>query len=111
MAYANVIEPIPLASFDTSTLTGSYQAIDASGFDSPCVIVKMYNGGSVAVTVSWDGTNDHDYMPSGSTLILDITSNSQRANQKFVAESGQKIYLKGSAGTGSFYLAAWRVKE
>lgn len=111
MSDKNVIEPIPRASFAASGLTGSYQAIDASGFDNAVVMIKMYNGGSTGVDVSWDGSTDHDFMPSGATLIMDIATNANKANQKFAAEAGQKIYLKGTAGTGTFYLSAWRIKE
>lgn len=111
MGDKNVLEPIPRASFDTANLTGSYQAIDASGFDSPVVVVKMYNGGSVGVDVSWDGSTDHDFMPSGATLILDISANKNKENQKLAGEKGQIIYLKGSAGTGLYYLSAWRIRE
>lgn len=110
MSDKNVIQPIPRASFDVSGLTGSYQAIDASGFDNAVVVIKMYNGGSTGVDVSWDGSVDHDYMPSGSTLILDVAANRNKADQKFASEAGQKIYLKGTAGTGNFYLSAWKIK-
>lgn len=111
MSDKNVIEPIPRASFDVSGLTGSYQAIDASGFDNAVVIIKMYNGGTTGVDISWDGSTDHDYMPAGSTLILDIATNRNKSDQKFAAEAGQIIYVKGTAGTGNVYLSAWRIKE
>jgi len=73
------------AKFDLSTLTGSYQPLngagtqsDASqvGFSDPVKVLKIYNPSTtVSIDVSFDGVNDHDFIPPLGTLIVDFQAN------------------------------------
>lgn len=94
--------PENLRSIDSSTFTGLYQAI-GTAFQNPASLIKIVNNSTVAVTISWDGVNDHDFIPATSFALYDITANSQRESGVFISE-GTIIYVKGSAGVGSVYL-------
>ncbi len=64
------------SSFDPSTLTGSYQALNGSGFSDTVKILKLYNGSTtVSIDISLDGVNDHDFIPPMGTLIVDFQTN------------------------------------
>jgi hypothetical protein len=73
------------AQFNPASLTGSYQVMngagtqsDASqvGFSDTVKILKIYNPSeTVSIDVSFDGVNDHDFIPPLGTLILDFQAN------------------------------------
>ena len=63
----------------------------------------MYNDSSVAVTISWDGVNDHDYLPSKGFWLYDASANREVSDILEVPANTQ-FYVKGSAGTASVYL-------
>jgi len=100
-----VMIPDTVRSFNSSTLSGSYQAI-GTPLTRPIRIIKFVNNSTVTVTVSWDGANDHDVLPSGSFFLYDITANRSNVEgtQGQYVRSGTQFYVKGSAGTGLIYL-------
>jgi hypothetical protein len=103
MAYKPLLKYEPLRSIDSSTLSGSYQAVGTPLANSSSIL-KMVNNSTVLVTVSIDGTNDHDVLPSGSFFLYDVTSDSVDGVPGVFVQSGTQYYVKGSAGTGSIYL-------
>lgn len=112
---------VEMAVFDSSTLTNSYQAMNGasqyliftgSGFPDSIKSLKIYNGSNVGITVSFDGVVRHDYWPAGASIILDIqtnhANNSAYGSGTLNGAQGQIIYGKGTAGTGSVYISAYR---
>jgi len=99
------IFPEVLRSIAASTFTGSYQVVGGVLL-YPSRIIKFTNNTAVDVTVSWDGTNDHEYIPSGSFLLLDVTANREISNIFGIAK-GTQFYAKGSASTGSLYISSY----
>ena len=69
------VSMIPCVSFDPSTLTGSFQSMNGSGFDDDIKIMQIYNGGTVGIDISFDGVTKHAYWPPGATLIVDFQTN------------------------------------
>jgi hypothetical protein len=64
------------AQFNPASLTGSYQALNGSGFSDTVKILKIYNPSStVSIDISLDGVNDHDFIPPLGTLIVDFQTN------------------------------------
>lgn len=104
----NKFFPETLRSIDSATFTGSYQAL-GTPLDNPSVLAKFVNNSTVLVTVSWDGINDHDVYPGTSFGVYDITANSQ-TDEGITIPEGTQFYVKGSAGTGLFYLVDFYVK-
>lgn len=67
---------ITAASFDLTTLTGSFQPLNGSGFSDDIKMLKIYNGNlSTGVDISYDGVTKHDYWPPGATIIFDFQTN------------------------------------
>jgi competence transcription factor ComK len=96
------LQPEALRSRDSATFTGSYQTLGSALSHSAC-LVKFVNNSTVTVTVSWDGSSDHDIYPSGSFAVYDVTTNTQQSGGLYIPK-GTQFYVKGSAGTGSVYL-------
>ena len=62
--------------FDMSTLTNDFQAMNGPGFSDTVKIMKIWNpSATVAIDVSLDGVNPHDFIPPLSTLIVDFQAN------------------------------------
>jgi hypothetical protein len=108
---ASFFQCIPRAVFNTASLTGSYQALNGSGFSHEIKMLKIYNAGNVGIDISYDGVNDHDYYPAGSTFILDLQTNHATESNSSCGElrgrQGQIIYGKGSAGAGNLYIIGY----
>lgn len=98
-----------LRSIDSSTFTGSYQAL-GTPLVHPAYILKMVNNSTVLVTVSIDGTTDIDVAPAGSFWLYD---EGKVGISSFIpaVPAGTQIYVKGSAGTGSVYLVSQYIRS
>jgi len=93
-------QAITASQFDPGTLTGSFQPIFTSGFPDNIKIMEVYNGGSVAIDVSYDGTNLHAVWPAGATLIVDFQTN-HACNPSYGAgtlngRAGQNVWVRTS---------------
>ena len=97
--------PNPLQSIDSATFTGSYQALGSS-LANASRIIKITNNSTKDVTVSWDGINDHEFVPAGSFILLDASANREVSDICEVSQ-GTQILVKGSAGTGLVYLSSY----
>jgi len=103
-AFSNLV-PDLLRSIDSSTFTGSYQAV-GTALSFPTRIIKIYNGSSVGITISWDGINDHEYLPSTGFVLLDVATNKE-SNFQCQISANTQIFVKGSSGTGLVYLSTY----
>jgi len=104
MNVKNFINYIPMTSISAATFTGSYQLINSTGVSDPCIIYKIVNNSTVDVTISLNGTVAHDFIPTLSASVYDPQAGRQPGSELALLARGQKIYVKGSAGTGSVYL-------
>ena len=102
---------IPMAVFDTSGLSGTYQPLNPDGFLYAIKTLKIYNGSNVGVTISYDGVTAEDYFPAGSTQIFDIQANhdtnSSYSSGEWKGRQGQILYGTGSSGSGNFYIIGY----
>ena len=73
----------------------------------PIRIFKLTSTSTTDVTVSYDGgTTDHEYLPAGSFLLVDVTSD-RAWNCEFALAAGVQVSIKGTAGTGSIFLSTY----
>lgn len=64
------------AQFNPASLTGSYQALNGSGFSDTVKILKIFNPSTtVSIDISLNGVDDHDFIPPLGTLIVDFQTN------------------------------------
>jgi len=103
MAYTKRLNYEAIRSIDSATFTGSYQAL-GTATTNPSAIVKIVNNSNKDVTVSINGTSDHDFVPTGGFTLYDCTANLPHGTDAIFLPSGTQFYVKGSAGTGLVYL-------
>lgn len=64
------------AQFNPASLTGSYQAMNGTGFSDTAKIMKIWNPSTtISIDISLDGVNPHDFIPPLGTLIVDFQTN------------------------------------
>jgi hypothetical protein len=102
---STALYPEPLRLIDSSTLAGVYAPV-GSPFLHPIRIMKITNNSDVDVTVSWDGSTDHEIVVAGSFLLLDVSTNKEAALAFEISQNTQ-ISVKGASGTGNIYLSAY----
>ena len=70
------VQCVVKSQFNPALLTGTYQAMNGTGFSDTAKILKLYNGSpTVAIDISLDGVTDHDFIPPLGTLIVDFQTN------------------------------------
>lgn len=103
---------ITRADFNTASLTGSYAALNGTGFSDDIKILKIYNGGTGDIDISYDGVTPHDYFPAGATIIIDLqtnhSDNSSNGAGTLNGRKGQIIYGLGTAGVGILRIIGFR---
>ena len=76
MSDQSSFEFIAKATFNPASLTGTYQVMNGTGFSDDIKIFKMFNGSlTLSIDISYDGVNDHDFIPPQGTLIIDLQAN------------------------------------
>lgn len=103
----NRVQAIPLKSIDSATFTGSYQAINPTGLSEACFMIRINNDSNRDLTLSYDGTTDHEYVLAGDFLQVDAQNNARPNNFTALFSKGLVVYVKASAGTGSVYLSGY----
>lgn len=84
---------VPKAQFNPASLTGTYQALNSSGFDDSVRIWKLWNPSTtISIDISFNGIDDHDFIPPLGTLIVDFNAN---ADSEPSSGTGRKQLRKG----------------
>lgn len=109
MASKNKIEPVVRHTFNSASLTASYQVVSAGGFAYDLAIYKLYNGSTVDIDISYNGVDDNDILPAGGTLIVDVQANKE--DDRAAWPAGRELFVKGSAGTGNIYETGYTIKR
>lgn len=113
MADLSSFQAITAVSFDLSTLTGTFQALNGSGFSDDIKIMKIFNPSTTTgVDISYDGVNKHDYWPPGATLIIDFQTNhadnASNGAGTLNGRKGQIIYGRTSTTATQLQIAGYR---
>jgi hypothetical protein len=101
------VHAIPMTSINSATFVGTYKVIDPVGLPNECFLIRIVNDSDVDITVSYDGTNPHDYIPAGNNITLNLQTNARPANFIAQMKKGTKVWVKGSIGTGYVFLVGY----
>ncbi len=112
MADLSSFQCIIATEFNLGALTGSFQALNSTGFSDDIKVLKIYNGSTVAVEISYDGVNKHDFWPPGATLIIDLQANhadnSSNGSGTLNGKKFQIIYGRTAANPTYLQMAGYR---
>jgi len=109
MAATSRLDPVIRQTFNCAGLTGAYQLVSAGGFDNDLAILKMYNSSTEEIDISYDGSDDHDIIPSGGTFILDVQANKEGLRSAW--PKGRETFVKGTASAGTLFITGYTIKR
>lgn len=96
--YKNQVFAVPVLGIDGSTLTTDYQVVNAGGLPNACFYLKVINtGDNEPVFISYDGTNDHDYIPESGSIIINAQTNTQLTSGTALFPIGFTVWARGSS--------------
>lgn len=96
----NSIAAIIMGNF-TLTMSSTYQPIFANGLPQACYALRIINNGASSPTnafISYDGTNDNDYVFGNSYIVVPPIFGIQPNNFIAYFPKGMQIYAKGTSG-------------
>lgn len=88
-------------------MTSSYQAVITGGLPFPLMMMKLTNNSNEDITISYNGITAHEYIPAMTQAIFDFQSNAGGGNNEAKVAAATNIYVKGTSGTGNFYVSGW----
>lgn len=107
----NVLHAIPLTTFNAAILSGTYQPINPNGFPQALTSMRLQNASNVNITISYDNTDDHDVILANSSLTLNSLAINSTTPDTVKLAKYTIIYVKGSMGTGTIYLAGYFLEQ
>lgn len=108
MSVKSSILAIPLSVFNSAAVAAGYQAVNGpNGLPFPCVILRINNASNAAITISYDGVTDHEYLAAGQLLQIDAETNALPKSNSCSFKKGTIIYIKGAAGIGTIALSGY----
>lgn len=109
MGYGRKLLFEPIRSSAYSAIGSSYTAI-GNPFDNQIRLFIINNDTDAPVFISFDGTNDHIFVPSFGHIVLDIAGNRVTEGGFFLSKRCDVFQKKADASlsptTGSLYISA-----
>lgn len=106
----NWIKAIPLSSFNAASLIATYLPANGVGLPKACIKIRIYNNSTAVVTISFDGSVDHDVLPAGYLWDSPSQQDAPPGADFALWKVGQKIYVKSPApGVGSITISGYYV--
>lgn len=107
MPVKNSIATVPMTTFASSSVTGTYEPIITGGLAKPCFVISITNNSTQDINISFDGTTDADYIPKATSKNLPLLYPLIPQTNSAQFAQGTQIYVKGTAGTGSIFVAGY----
>jgi len=106
----NSVKPFQLTTILSSTMIlNTFQAINPDGFEEAPFFIRVTNGSTMPVVISFDGINDHEFILSETAFDLPSQTNSQPNAQVALFPKLTVVYARGTAGTGNVTLSGYYV--
>lgn len=105
----NSVKPLKLTSMVSAAVAGIYNPIDNKGFAAAPFFIRINNASNQAITVSYNGIDDHEFIPANSIFELASQTNSQPGAQVALFPKHTIVFIKGIAGLGTIYLSGYFV--
>jgi len=105
----NSVKPLLLSSLASASVIATYLPVNGLGFAKPPFFIRIINASNTAVTVSYNGIDDHDFVPANGVFELPSQANSQPNAQVALFPKNTVVYVKGTAGVGTIYVSGYYV--
>jgi hypothetical protein len=103
------VKSFVLSNVLSSAVTALYAPLNGTGFTHAPFLIRIINASSAAITISYNGVDDNEFIPANGVFELPSQTNSQPNAQVALFSKGTIVYIKGTAGTGNIYLSGYYV--
>lgn len=107
MSVKNSMLAIPLQSISSTVIAAGYTAANSVIIGHSVSILRINNASTMAITISYDGTTDNEFLSANQILNLEAQTNSLPSAFACNIKNGTQIYFKGTAGTGNIYVSGY----
>ena len=105
----NSVKSFVLSSVLSSTVTALYAPLNGTGFIQAPFFIRIINASNMAITLSYNGDDDNEFIPANSVFELSSQTNAQPNANVALFPKNTIVYIKGTAGTGTIYLSGYYV--
>jgi hypothetical protein len=105
----NSVKPLQLTTLLSSTISLVYQPINPDGFEQAPFFIRITNGSTMPVLISYDGIDDHEFVLNGSAFDLPSQAGSQPNAKVALFPKHTVVYVRGNTGTGNVTLSGYYV--
>lgn len=103
------VKAADLAVFNTAGLTANYEPINPGGLPGACFKIRITNDSNADITISFNGVDDNEISIATTIIELDFQNNAQPNSNLALLPKGTQVFIKGGAGVGNIYMAAYYV--
>lgn len=107
MSVKNTMLAIPLQLVNSAGLAVGYTTANSVIINHSVSILRINNASTQAVTISYDGTTDHEYLANGQVLQVEAQTNSLPNAVCCNFKNGTQIFFKGGAGVGNLAVSGY----
>lgn len=94
----NTVKAIPLTTILVASVPAAYTTAPQLTLPNPVFFLRIVNTTSNPVTISFDGTTDHEYVLSGQVFEINTQTNSLPNNKVCLFSARSTIFIKGAGG-------------
>ena len=105
----NSVKAIDLTIVDSAVILGAYAVAADVVIEKALFYIRIVNDATTAITISYNGIDDHEYIAPNSFFELNAQANSQPNNQVCLFSVNSTVFIKGVAGVGSISISGYYV--
>jgi len=105
----NSVKAIDLTIVDSAVIPGAYAVAADVVIEKALFYIRIVNDATTAITISYNGIDDHEYIAPNSFFELNAQANSQPNNQVCLFSINSTVFIKGVAGVGSISISGYYV--
>jgi len=105
----NSVKTIDLTIVNSVAIPAAYAAVADVVIEKALFYIRIVNDATTAITISYNGIDDHEYIAPNSFFELNAQANSQPNNQVCLFSVNSTVFIKGVAGVGSISISGYYV--
>lgn len=94
----NTVKAIPLTTILAAAVPAAYPAAPQLTLPNAVFFLRIVNQTNNPITISFDGTTDHEYVLSGQVFEINTQTNSLPNNKVSLFSARDTIFIKGAGG-------------
>lgn len=103
----NTVKAVPLTTILAAAVPVAYPAAPQATLPQSVFFLRIYNQTNHPITISFDGTTDHEHIAKDTAFELNAQTNSLPNNKVALFPKFQRIFIKGTGGGTGVYISGY----